>query len=133
MGKMSEYPLQSDPTAADMILGTRDTGSETITVNYSVGDLLEDYRIPALNAPTIPTEACEFGEIGLDANYVYFATGSGAWRRTPVNTWPHGLAYTITGLTGTRTLNLSTTYTIDDLAELLGQLISDLKTLKVIE
>jgi hypothetical protein len=133
MGKISEYPIQPGPTGNDILLGTKNLDDEKETVNYLIGDILENYRIPTLNAPTIPTEACDVGEIGLDSGYIYFATGAGAWRRAPINSWPTGFAYTVTGLTGSRTLDLSTTYTIDDVVAVLGQLITDLKSLKVLE
>jgi len=132
MGKISEYPVQANPAGEDTLLGTRDTGTEKETVNYAIGEILETYRIPSLNAPTTPNEACDYGEIGLDANYVYFSIGSGAWKRVPINTWPHDKEYTVTHLTGKRTLDI-TNYSIQDLAEVLGQVIVDLQALKHLE
>jgi hypothetical protein len=130
---VSAYDIEESPEPTDLLLGTKIRNGVNTTVNFQIQDIASSGNIPEGNVPTTPTDACDFGEIGLDANYVYFATASGAWRRAPVSAWPTGLAYTIANLTGARALDLNTDYTIDDLAELLGQLITDLKTAKVLE
>lgn len=130
--KISRQPIVDTPNGDDVLLGNVVDGGSQTTSLFKIEDILNSYTIPPGNAPASATASVPVGSISFDSNYVYIATAENVSKRTPINTWPTGRAYTVSNFSGKRTFDASS-YTIDDLVQLLCQLIVDLKSLKYVE
>lgn len=130
--KISSYAIAENPDGDDLLLGNEVNDSTQTTKLFQISDVLSLYTIQSGNAPGSASASKDAGTESYDSSYFYVTTAQNTNRRVPINTWPHGKAYTISNHTGTRTFDASS-YTIDDLVQLLCQLIVDLKALKYLE
>ena len=72
---------------ASKVLGTQTGGADT-TVNFTgfaIEKFLNDERL--VSVPSSSSDTALGGEIAIDSNYAYFATGVDTWVRVAVATW----------------------------------------------